>query len=251
MNNGSPIPSNWYASAFGELYPILYAHRDVESARQETEFAVQQTGLSSSEKALDLCCGNGRHLFNLGRYTPFLTGLDFSAQLLKLAQNTLEVSVPLIRADMRALPFAQCFDVVFSFFTSFGYFMDENDNRSAALSMAQALKPGGRFFFDFLNATYVQRNLQPHSERLYKDWNIVEERWIDYANMRVNKQTKVVLKDECIGETRESVRLYTYTELSTLLCSVDLEIDRTFGDYDGTAFRDARPRLIIVGHRKY
>jgi SAM-dependent methyltransferase len=251
MANGTDIPSDWYVNAFGELYPILYAHRDASSAERESCFAIEETALQSSDLALDLCCGNGRHLTHVLRCAPSAIGVDYSVPLLRLARQAVGSSGRLLRADMRALPFLGCFDVVFSFFTSFGYFLEDFEDHKAARAMAGALKKGGRFFMDFLNAPSVETNLIPHSERFFKDWRIVEERWIDRDLQRVNKQTVVFREDDWVGDTVESVRLYTLDELSALLQSVGLEISGVFGDYDRKPLDDSCPRLIVVGHRKH
>lgn len=116
----SSIDEHWYKRSFVAQYGVVYAHRSVEAAVREAAFAVSQLVIDGSERVLDLCCGNGRHMGHLLRRTPHVTGLDYSRELLAAARDTLGPEAALVRGDMRALPFDGVFDAVTSFFTSFG-----------------------------------------------------------------------------------------------------------------------------------
>ena len=149
------VPPDWFEAAFGALYPVVYAHRTVESAAPEARFALARTGVGRGDRVLDLCCGGGRHMVHLLQSGARVTGADYSAALLGRARAALAGSdAALVRADMRRLPFAGVFDAVFSFFTSFGYFADEDDNLEAAREMCRVLKPGGRLFMDYMHADH-------------------------------------------------------------------------------------------------
>ena len=68
LNAQSPdhtVEKDWFAHAFDALYPVVYAHRTVESATAESAFAIEQLRLCNSCSVLDLCCGNGRHMVHL------------------------------------------------------------------------------------------------------------------------------------------------------------------------------------------
>jgi SAM-dependent methyltransferase len=228
---------------------VLYAHRSIEAAKPEADFAAAQLTLSPDDHVLDLCCGSGRHMAHLRRHTPHVTGLDFSPVLLSKAQETLEAQAHLVRADMRAIPFVNCYDAVFNFFTSFGYFMDAGDNEKVITGMALSLRAGGRFFMDFINYNHAVANLVPTSERTAQGYHIREERWIDDNAQRMNKRTTVLEANEIVSTFDESVRLYTADELCAMLDQMGLVVHRTFGDYDGSAVANDRPRLILVGDK--
>jgi len=242
------IAEDWYARAFGSLYPMLYAHRSVEAAAPEAAFAIEELSLSPADRVLDLCCGAGRHMVYLKQRTPCLTGVDYSPQLLDLARQQLGSCARLIRADMRALPFAGAFDALTNFFTSFGYF-DDAGNAQTVRCMARALRPGGRFFMDYLNAPYAEKALQPRTERTIESLHVVETRWIVGSPRRINKRTEVIEDGATVHRGEESVRLYLPEEILALLRQFGLEIDRTFGDYEGQPLNPGQPRMIMVGHR--
>jgi len=243
------IAADWYRRAFGALYPIVYSHRTVEAARPEARFAAAQIALHPGDRVLDLCCGNGRHMVHFVREGADVTGLDYSPDLLTLARRAVGHDAHLVRADMRALPFENAFDVVVNFFTSFGYFVDPEENERVVCGVARALKPGGRLFLDYLNASHVRETLVPGSVRHSGDHEIRETRWIDQRRRRVNKSMAVWRDGTLVHESSESVQLYDPDEFRALIEHNGLCVDHMFGDYAGAPLDPARPRMIVVGHK--
>ena len=211
-----PIPEQWYVDALGRCTRSSYAHRTAAAAVPEVRFASNAVSLSGDDFVLDLCCGAGRHLASLEGIAHRLVGVDFSPGLLSLAKAQVGAGVCLVRADMRALPFAPCFDVVFSFFTSFGYFMADEDNFQTACELSRVLKRGGRYFLDYLNPLSVEETLKPETVRHVEDFTVIEHRWVDHDAHRVNKRIEVCRDDGVVARTFESVRLYS-EEMESIL----------------------------------
>ena len=96
-------------------------------------------------RGLDLCCGTGAGMRVLrsacqGR----ITGVDFSAGMLAQARRA-HPDAEWIRADVRALPFAEAFDLAVSF-GALGHFLP--DERPALFDgVYRALRPGGVLAF--------------------------------------------------------------------------------------------------------
>lgn len=247
VSKNSSIDENWYHLSFDSLYPVIYAHRTVETARPEALFSVHATPIKPEDVVLDLCCGMGRHMAHLVKHAARVVGLDYSKDLLGLAQGALGDGALLVRADMRSIPFENTFDVIANYFTSFGYFMREDENLAVIKGLARALKPGGRFFIDYLNRAWTEENLEPRSVRHHSDYEIVEERWIDGENHRINKRTRVQRNGKAIHESGESVKLYTQDEITSLLRRGGLTVNKVYGDYAGASLSSARPRMIIIG----
>ncbi|MCL4215486.1 MAG: methyltransferase domain-containing protein [Candidatus Hydrogenedentes bacterium] len=249
MLSGEHIPQDWYAQSFGALYPVIYSHRTVEAAAPEAEFAAARLNLNGQETALDLACGTGRHLVHLVKLSKHAVGLDYSTDLLALARRGLGPAAALVQGDMRDLPFQNSFDAVLCFFTSFGYFLDEAENQQTARCIARALKPGGRFFIDHMNAGYVSAHLEPETRRSAEDLTILEERWIDKVSRRINKRTRVLQDDAQRAEFHESVRLYEREELEAALAAAGLRVVCVDGNYDGAAYGPSEPRMLVFGEK--
>jgi len=244
---GKPIAQDWYHQSFDALYPVIYAHRTVEAALPESRFSMQQTQLASTDRVLDLCCGSGRHIYHLLQVSPHVVGLDYSPHMLRMARDLLGNRVPLLRADMCCQPFVEQFDVVMNYFTSFGYFPTRDENLGVVRGIAQTLKPGGRFFIDYLNRDYTENNLQERTVRNAEGFEIHERRWVDYHTHRINKKTTVCKNGQEVHDAGESVQLYTPDEFFALLDDGGLRVSRCFGNYDGDPCTPDQPRMIAVG----
>ncbi len=248
MNEPRPdIAPDWYALAFGTLYPVLYAHRTPEAAEREVRFAQQCVNIRPGERVLDVACGGGRHLRFLRGYTADAFGLDYSENLLRECACNGVSRGAAVRADMRAIPFAGVFHAVTNFFTSFGYFQDDAENEAALVEMAGALLPGGRLWIDHVNRDHAAATLVAESQRRAGAYEVREHRWIE--GNRVNKEALVARGSEEVARLHESVRLFTLTEMTALFESAGLEVAAVFGDYDGAPLAPDKPRMMLCGRK--
>ena len=95
---------------------------------------------------LDVCCGTGAGVERVLRRvcTERVTGVDFSAGMLAEARRAVP-DAEWVRADARALPFRDAFELAVSF-GAFGHFLP--DERPALFARVHdALRPGGLFAF--------------------------------------------------------------------------------------------------------
>lgn len=243
------ISDDWYEQSFDALYPVVYAHRTVEAARDEAYFAMEVTGLTEDSWVLDLCCGNGRHLAHLCDKARCAVGLDYSPHLLEKARAAVGGCATLVRADMRHHPFRGVFDIVMNFFTSMGYFETDEENALVLQGIAESLKPGGRFFIDYIGLEWTENNLQPESVRTEGEYSIQEKRWIDRDRRRINKMTLVTRNGKLEGRLGESVKLYSQEEFLAQLQSCGLAVDSVYGDSTGAPAGPDQPRMIVVGRK--
>ena len=232
----------WYECAFGQHYLTAYPRRNAEAAKAEVAFAIEKLGLAPGDRVLDLCCGAGHHLGALQEAKIDAVGVDLSADLLARALQR----GPVAAGDMRFLPLAEPFAAVATFFTTIGYFDDEQ-NQAVLHEINRVLRRGGRFLIDYLNPAQVRSELVPRSERESAGATVHEERWIDEDTAQVRKRVTIdALGGEPIEYT-ECVRLYGRDELSTMLEAAGLSVEDVYGDFDGSPHTDASKRMILVG----
>ncbi|TVP42227.1 MAG: class I SAM-dependent methyltransferase [Gemmatimonadales bacterium] len=245
----------WYRSWFGEEYLHLYPHRDQEEADQAVALLLREledprTGGcgGAGGRVLDLGCGAGRHLKALAEAGLRPVGMDLSLPLLREARRTAPGCLR-VRGDMRHLPFEEgSFDLVTSFFTSFGYFEADSEDRKVLAEMDRVLGPGGRVFLDFLNAERVRATLEPRDERIVDGKRVVQLRRLVDGGRRVEKRIRI--RGKGVEEDFvERVRLYDAAELEALLGTVGLEVEARFGDYGGGPPGPAAPREILLARR--
>ena len=102
-------------------------------------------------RCLDLGCGTGLHLDTLLELGWTATGIDVSADQLRLARARHE-EVELVEADASSLPFADAsFDAAVSAFTH----TDMEDYSAAVREGVRVLIPGGRFVHLGLHPCFV------------------------------------------------------------------------------------------------
>lgn len=103
--------------------------------------------IKDSQNVLDIGCGNGRLLELFSNKSVYYTGLDISAELIKIAQEKCQqYNVPQASfqvGDMRYLPFANgSYDLVFA--VSALHHLPHHANRWQALTeIFRVLRPGG------------------------------------------------------------------------------------------------------------
>lgn len=244
-----PRPSStpeWFREWFGEEYLALYPHRDEAEALDAVRLFMRVLPATSGSRVLDLACGAGRHLRALRASGVDAVGLDLSIALLRSARS-LGAADPLVRGDMRLLPFRKrSFGALTSFFTSFGYFDDPADDRQVLREAARVLSPEGVFMLDFLNAARVREELVEEDSREIGESRVIQHRKIvhDVVVKRIS------IEPLAGGSTRhfeERVRLYSTHDLVSALEDAGLVVLHRFGDYQGTPFDSASPRLILAG----
>jgi ubiquinone/menaquinone biosynthesis C-methylase UbiE len=243
----------WYEKSFGEDYLVVYKHRDLEAAAREVQAMMNHLNVPKGARVLDLCCGMGRHALMLADLGYQVDALDLSETLLTKARELDQRQrIQWHEGDMRQLPFApQQFDAVVNFFTSFGYFADDQQNRQVLLEIERVLKPGGVFLIDFFNAEVVTRDLVPYSERTVDGLKIVERRKV--KEQMVYK--RIEISETTAGDSQsrtydEQVKMYRLSDFMSMCADTKLSIEKVYGDCNGKTYLEQQsPRLIMLGKK--
>lgn len=240
---------SWYEDWFwSDAYTEVYDHRDEAEAEQLVDLVQREINPAPAAHIFDIGCGRGRHARALARRGYRVSGIDLSEQAIAearsaAAEDGLDETASFQVGDMRDPACEACADGVVNLFTSFGYFQDDAENERALAAMTTALRPGGWFLQDFLNAPVVANSLGTSHHETEDGLTIHQDRWIEDG--RVNKEITIEHADG--SETfRESVRLYTLYDLKDMYAEVGLELVSLFGNYEGSAYEpDESPRLLL------
>jgi SAM-dependent methyltransferase len=137
-----------FEATFNDNYFYFYSSRLTDELNlYDAEVVRSRLALQPGERVLDAPCGHGRIANLLAADGCVVVGVDAAQMFLDRARAdaaALGVDVDYRRGDLRALPVADGeFDAALSWFTSFGYF-DDADNQAVLGEYARVLKPGGR-----------------------------------------------------------------------------------------------------------
>lgn len=243
--------AEWFRHAFDDLYPSLYSHRGISEAR-DLLACLSRTIPLTDGLVLDVGCGPGRYLRALVEIGGRPIGVDLSLPLLLHARRA-SAGVPLVRADMRALPFrAGSFGAILLMFTTFGYFLTNEEDDSVLRGAASLLRPGGRFVLDTINAGYLREHLIPESNRRLETRMVEERRWIDSAGKFLHKESRVSgAEGEDVRVYRERLRLYDVSQIESMIRAAGLEVYKILGDYECRPFdRSTSARLLVIAGRE-
>lgn len=234
----------WFEEWFGEEYLQLYPHRNDAEAERAVELIRRTVRLEPGWRVLDVACGAGRHARAFDAAGSQCIGVDLSRTLLRLARRV--TAAPLVRADMRELPIRPgSMDLTVNLFTSFGYFETDREHRVALDEMCGALRSGGWFVIDYLNAPRVRDTLIPLEHALLGGVHAEVTRTVEEDGAVVVK--RIVTEDG--RRFRERVRLFSPGDLSSMLADCGVVVRHRFGDYDGLPLGASAPRAILMGER--
>jgi SAM-dependent methyltransferase len=246
--------SEWPVAFFDEDYLRIYRPMlDAARTARDLEFIDWALALEPGARVLDLGCGIGRHAIGVARRGHRVTGLDFNAHYLAIAAAEAQaagLTVTWRQGDMRELPFDGEFDAVYSFFTSFGYYSDSENERVLA-GVARALRPGGRFLIDMVNRDRFLTHPQQRVWNQREDGSLLmEEMDLDLVTSRVTSRQILIEPQGGPRVTKEfTLRAYTCAELGALLARHGLEVAGVWGSAEREPYSSESRRLIVMARR--
>ena len=243
--------AEWFEEWFNtEEYLNVYRHRNDAEAEQLVNLILANVDLEQNADVIDLACGTGRHSILFAERGFNVTAVDLSEKLLSVARlnaESLGLQIDFVTADLRNFCITSKFELAVNLFTSFGYFESDVENFSLFNDAFDLLKDDGYFVIDYFNANYIRKNLIPHSEDIINGKKIIQDRKI--LGDRVIKDI-VVAKNGTRRNYRESVRMYSDSELKAGLEKSGLRIIKTFGDFKGSRFDlNSSSRIIIISSK--
>ena len=233
---------DWWKRLFDETYLVTDARSVCDEAltAREVDFLESTLKLEKTGPILDLCGGHGRHSLELSRrgYAE-VSVVDYSEFLIDLGKRRSQregLDIRFIRCDARdtKLPSGR-FKVIIVMAGSFGYFIDEDENRKILREAFRLLRPGGRLLLDLPNREYILKHFAARTwHEADEDTVVCRQRKLQddiiHSREMVITKSKGLIRDEdyCI-------RLYTRKAITDMLTVVgfgDIRIQMDFSPHD-------------------
>lgn len=238
--------------SFWEMWgPIMFSEQRVEDAQEEVEKIVSLLGIKPGTHILDLCCGIGRHSLELARRGFHVTGVDRTRQYLEQASEKAGkegLKVDFVQDDMRTFCRPDAFDAVINMFTSFSYFEDPEEDKQVVVNVYRSLKSEGVFLLETMGKEVLARIFREkdwheqdgafilYERKVSRNWGWMENRWI-------------IFKDDKRTEFKVTHRLYSATELSSLLTGCGFAHVDVYGDLTGSPYDQTARRLVMMAYK--
>jgi 2-polyprenyl-3-methyl-5-hydroxy-6-metoxy-1,4-benzoquinol methylase len=233
-----------FEGVFDEDY--LYFYEAILTPERTQEDVVKILELLepvAGAEILDCPCGHGRIANALAERGLRVTGLDASELFLERARADAAergVEVEYVHGDMRALPWHERFDALVNWFTSFGYFSDD-ENKTVLRQFHEALRPGGRLVLETQSITRILRNPMPQ-RWVEHDGDLMLDAWeLDVENARFVTE-RTLVRDGTTRKTGFTVRWFSVPELRAWLEEAGFDDVRTPG-------LTPESRLVVVADR--
>jgi D-alanine-D-alanine ligase len=222
----SYVKADWWRDIFNANY--LRTDGDVvedpEITQHEIDALLNLVALPQDANVLDLCCGQGRHLFELARrgFTG-MHGVDRSHYLISRAKRIAKrdgLQVSLREGDARKLRFANdYFDFVYIAGNSFGYFENADDDIKVLQEIRRILKPQGQILIDFTDGNFMRNSFESRSwEWIDKNYFVCRERSLSKSGERlISREVITHTKKGVVADQFYAERLYDEQQLAQLL----------------------------------
>lgn len=231
----------------------LYFYQDIlnaERLKREIDFLIRYAELEHSLEILDLACGHGRHANVLAQMGHNVTGIDYTQDFLKIAQEEafkLGAKVNYIHQDMRNINYNNVFDRIFALFTAIGYF-DDDQNEKVFKNIFNALKPNGIFCFDSHNRDTFMTYYLPSSVVEREGNFMIDQRTFDSLSGRCITKRTVIYK-QTTKSFQHSVRFYNPTEIIKLFKQIGFSSITFYEDWSGKSLGQESKRMIVVAQK--
>lgn len=236
------------------LYDREYAAYLADEARssRQVDLVTAQLAVDSDSMVLDLACGEGRHVGPMAGRVARVVGVDRSQRAIQRARERVAAealhNIDLHVQDMRDLAWQDEFDGGYCFYTSWGYYTDD-ENVDVLRRVLRSLRRGGRFLLETAARDSLVRNFHERDFGFLDDGTVLTiESSFDPASGRVTTS-----RSYHFAEGRESFAITYHVpapdDLARLFALVGFQDVSVLDGETGRVLTLDSERVIVVGRR--
>jgi SAM-dependent methyltransferase len=176
-----------------------------------------------------------------------VTGIDITEAYLEAARES-AIDLPnarFVRADLREFKMTEAFDLAINLYTSFGYFADPAEDRTALRRLRRALKPGGTLLLETTGKETAARDYTAGECFERGGWEVRTEFAVVGAWEGLRNRWILSRGSECVDRAFV-LRLYSGTELWAALLEAGFAEVRILGGLDGSPYDQAAKSLVAL-----
>lgn len=205
---------------------------------------------------LDQCCGTGKLAETLALQGHQMMGIDKNSYAIKKVcerfQN-LNLEGQFHCADARGFLPEVPVDFVINWYTSFGYFESDTENKKFVRQAWKSLRPGGEFILEYPNKSHVLQNFQDvmisHGDGLAGFTQLRRHSRLEDGNSILAQDWIYLDHDEVVGRKKSRLRLYDTGELKMIFKESGFADCRILATDFVSNLDDSHKRCIIKGRR--
>jgi SAM-dependent methyltransferase len=246
---------DWWASLYDDLLAEVLLERASPAEVEATiDFLADRLELRPGATVFDQCSGIGSLAVPLAVRGYRVVGVEQAEGYVERARQEATAAgvgerCRFVASDAFAVGPGEPCDAAFNWWTSFGYALDDGQNRRMLAQAFEALVPGGVFVLDTLNLPGVLRGFREHEVTRRRtprgEVVLVRESRVDPDAGALRKRWTYFLPDGRRVEHDSAVRLYlphTLGELCRAEGFVEIEL---FGSIAGEPLALDSPRCLL------
>jgi len=215
-------------------------------------------GLQSGVRVLDVTCGPGLYAVEFAKRGCHVTGIDFSPASIRYAKALAERAgvarqCAFIQQDVRQMELnAESFDAALFIYGQLAVFKRE-EAQTLLVTIAQALKPGGKLCVELLNPDKVDKK---HSTWWFTDnkglWgdqpflHLGERYWDEAEEISIERFHTIHLETRQLEEVILCDQVYAVETMTGMMKKAGFGAVETYPHWDGLLLYDAGEWVVYV-----
>jgi SAM-dependent methyltransferase len=235
-----------------DFYPLMFPKsRFADTPKQLNQLL--KLAKPSGKNVLDLCCGPGRFSIALAKRGYKVTGVDKTEFLLNKAKALAKSSstkIEWIHQDMRDFIRPDSYNLALNMFTSFGFFVNKDDDMLVIQNVYDSLRKGGIFVIDIIGKERLAKIFVPSFVETNPDGTMIIRCHEVLDNWTRTHNQWILVKKNKVVKYSFNLTVYSGQELIDRLEWAGFSDIKLYGNLDGEPYGFGSERLIAVARKK-